>query len=205
MEADLLRAFRRGEREALARVYRMHIDAVDGLVRHALLRAGAFSAANLADLVQDVFMKAFAESARDGYDGLRDYAPYLLTIARNVVIDWLRRTGREVPTSDLEAALEADGAGGDGEQTFPQDVLALAAAYVQALPPELRAVHERRFVLAEPQVQAAAALSLSRQRMRTLEAKLVEGLRRELRRAGVDVSATKAAPPSVVPARKAGP
>jgi RNA polymerase sigma factor (sigma-70 family) len=205
MEADLLRGFRRGERDALARVYRLHIDAVDDLVRAALLRAGAFSAANLADLVQDVFMKAFADAARDGYDGLRDYAPYLLTIARNVVIDWLRRAGREIPTSDLEAALGADASGTDGEQPFPPPVLALAAAYVRALPPELKAVHERRFVLAEPQLQASAALGLSRQRLRTLEAKLVEGLRRELRRAGVDVSPTKAGSPSVVPARKAGP
>ena len=57
---------------------------------------------------------------------------------------------------------------------------------MKALPEELRQVHHQRFVLATPQRQAAEALGISRQSLRTLEKKLIVGLRRQLRQAGVE-------------------
>jgi len=188
MDADLLRGFRKGDREALTRVYRLHIDDVENLVRRALVRLGLLTAANLADVVQEGFLRAFSERARLGYDGLREYRPYLLTVARNVVMDWARRHGREIPTADLPDDGPPDAAEpgiADEAVGFPQPVVALAAAYVQGLSPELGAVHHRRFVLTEPQRQAADALGISRQTLRTRERKLVTGLRRALRRAGL--------------------
>jgi hypothetical protein len=49
------------------------------------------------------------------------------------------------------------------------------------MPQELRGVYERRFVLSEPQQRAADALGISRQTLRTLENKLIDGLKRVLR------------------------
>jgi hypothetical protein len=59
------------------------------------------------------------------------------------------------------------------------------SSYLKDLPPELVAVHERRFVAAESQERAAEALGISRQSLRTLEKKLVDGLRRQIRRANL--------------------
>jgi RNA polymerase sigma factor (sigma-70 family) len=187
MDADLLRAFRGGDRETLANVYRLCVRDVELGVRRALASLRLLSAANLADIVQEVFLRAFSRNARLSYDGQRDYKPYVLSIARNVVVDWTRRVGREIPTSDLLEMTAGDIADADsGDVTpFPPAAVSLVAGYVQSLPPDLRAVHHRRFVLAEPQRQAAAALGISRQSLRTREQNLIVGLRRELRRAGL--------------------
>ena len=184
MEPALLEAFRRGERGALERVYRDHVDDVERFLRSRLARAGRLTAASLSDLVQEVFLKAFAEKARAAYDGQREYQPYLRALARNLLIDWLRRSLREAAESrDIEAlvdATEADDAADD--ELFAPELVAATARYVETLPPELKGVHERRFVKAEPQASAAQALGITRQNLRTLERKLVDGLRRALRR-----------------------
>jgi DNA-directed RNA polymerase specialized sigma24 family protein len=68
-------------------------------------------------------------------------------------------------------------------ETYGPELLAAVSSYVDALPPPLRAVHERRFMEGEAQERAAEALGISRQNLRTLERKLVTGLRRAIRRA----------------------
>src|SRR5262245_52604842 len=110
MDRALLEPFRRGERDALERVYRAHVDVVESFVASRLARARRFSGANLADLVQDVFLRAFSPNARMSYDGEREYAPFLLTIAKNVLTDWLRRSSRElVDGENVEALVDASG------------------------------------------------------------------------------------------------
>lgn len=184
MDSALFSAFRRGERQALERMYRMHVDEVEHFVAARLARAGRFSGANLADLVQDVFLRAFSATARASYDGERDYAPFLLTLARNVLVDWLRRGARElVDERAIEALVDSNARDPSEGELFEPELVKAAQNYVERLPPELRGVHEQRFIRAEPQKSAAEALGVSRQNLRTLERKLVDGLRRELRRA----------------------
>ena len=178
-------AFRRGDREATEKVYLDHIDVVERYVRTALFRAGKLSPANLADVVQDVFTKAFSRSARESYDGSREYAPFLMTIAHHALVDWLRKCGRELPEGDLEMhfAPALSSAWVAENETYGPELLAAVSSYVESLPAPLRAVHEQRFIAAEPQKRAAEALGISRQNLRTLERKLVDGLRRAIRRA----------------------
>jgi RNA polymerase sigma-70 factor (ECF subfamily) len=184
MDSHHFVAFRRGDREAAEKVYRDHIEMVERHVRTALFRAGKLSAANLADVVQDVFTKAFSRSARESYDGSREYAPFLMTIARNALVDWLRKSGRELPESNLEIhfAPALSSAWVAENETYGPELLAAVSNYVENLPAPLRAVHERRFIAAEPQERAAEALGISRQNLRTLERKLVEGLKRAIKR-----------------------
>lgn len=182
MDPTEVEPFKRGERAALERVYRTHVAMVERYVRAVLLRTRRFSGSNLSDLVQEVFMRAFSASARDSYDGRREYAPYLTTIARNVVVDWHRRTSREpFDPRELETLLDGGASEASDVEAFPAELVGLAAKYVEGLSQDLRDVHERRFVLAEPQQRAADALGISRQTLRTLEKKLIDGLRRALR------------------------
>jgi len=182
MDGASWRRFRSGDRDALAQVYRTHVDEVERFVRRGLLAMGLFSPANLADVIQDVFLKAFAPAARSRYDAERGpYAPFLMTLSRNVMIDWARGHGREAQV-DGHAAFE-DAAGGElagAPSGFEPSLVAATKRYVEKLSPELRALHHCRFVLAEPQRQAAERLGITRQNLRTLERRLVDGLRQHL-------------------------
>jgi len=112
----LLDGFRAGAPDALGRVYAEYVRKVERLlsagfeVRGRGTRVGGAcrQPQDLADLVQDVFLRAFSPQGRQAYDGLRDYGPYLFAIARNVLVDWARVLGREIPSPwiELEAAIE---------------------------------------------------------------------------------------------------
>jgi RNA polymerase sigma factor (sigma-70 family) len=183
MDRALLVGFRGGEREALERVYWEHVAGIEALVVAALRGSSGFCSADLADVVQEVFAKAFSAKARAAYDGERDYGPFLRQLARNTLVDWLRRTRR-----DVVHRVDVDGLALDDEPSiegdagmFPEDVLAVAQRFVVGLEPDLKAVHERRFLAGESQQRAAQALGISRQNLRTLETRLLTGLRRALR------------------------
>jgi RNA polymerase sigma-70 factor, ECF subfamily len=186
---ELLRAFRAGDRMALETVYRAYVDKVAGLVRFGFASSrsggGVVSLGNrpddLADLVQEVFARSFSRSARESFDGLRDYGPYLFTVARNVVIDWFRRASRELPTDvvHLERALD-EVSKVDDEPELPwadQSTMEIVQAFLAGLAPEMRRVHQARYAQGLSQRDAAAALGVSRQNLRTLEGRLRDGLR----------------------------
>jgi RNA polymerase sigma factor (sigma-70 family) len=186
-DGNLLARFRRGEPEALAVVYRLHVERVRRTIRRGQWRGGRYAirpwlvehSVEEADLVQEVFARAFARPARLGYDGLRDYNQYLFGIASNLLVDRARLRSREIPTG--EAELEA--AAGSSEtswQTSDPAILAVVKRYLARLPDDLRAVHQARNDRGLSQRQAADWLGVSRQNLRTLETRLYTGLRRAL-------------------------
>jgi RNA polymerase sigma-70 factor, ECF subfamily len=180
---ELLRAFRDGDRDALSQVYWAYIERVESFVRHGM----PWGRSEVVDVVQDAFIRAFETRARLSYDGLRDYGPYLSTICRNLIIDRARRRGREVSTEEFPIAETAD-QGPPSEEGAPWSdpkTMAVVEAFLSTLAPPLRDVHEHRYVRGMPQREAAEALGISRQQLRTREAKLRDGLAAALRKAGV--------------------
>ena len=139
---------------------------------------------DVADLLQEVFVKAFTPAARLSYDGTRPYRPFIVTIARNALVDCLRRSGRELPVD--EATLESLG------QILPTDeqedawadahTMRVVDGYVATLAPDEHAVYKHRYVRSLSQIDAADAIGISRQALRTIEARIRSGLARELRR-----------------------
>jgi RNA polymerase sigma factor (sigma-70 family) len=184
-DRGLLLRFREGDREALAEVYWAYVDSVERVLRARFFAAapGSWggSASDLQDVVQEVFMKAFAPEARMSYDGLRPYGPFLLTIARHGLADWWRRRGREIPT-ELELPEADEGAVfADATVAFADARrVALVERFVRGLPRDLRAVHEARFGEGLSQRDAAAAIGIGRQKLRTLEQRLTAMLRETL-------------------------
>lgn len=174
----LLERFRRGEPSALEAVYWAYV----GVVSRVLMRAARhLTGAEPADLVQDTFMRAFTEPARLGYDGIRPYQPYLLTTARNLVVDRARRQGRE-PWAELDAELEPAAEPPDPDDPLVDPALArVVDAYVAGLTGPLAAVYQARYIRDRSQVEAAAELGLTRQKVRTLEDKLRKGLSKAIR------------------------
>ena len=186
----LLARFRSGERSALAAVYDAYVDKVARMVRRGCaLRTAAGSAGavyvrpdDYLDLIQEVFAKAFSPAGRQGYDGLRDYEPYLLMIARNVMIDYVRRGAAVVPVGpEMFSEMACSDAALDERAPWEStQTLAMVQQYVAQLPGDLALVHRHRYLDGLSQEAAALAMGLSRQNLRTLEARLRSGLAQAL-------------------------
>ncbi len=117
----LREAFKRGERSAMARVYQVYAKGLFVMLQKGFViktKAGHFTftgykeAFKLEGAAQDVFVRAFSESARTGYDGLRPFKNYLYTIARNRVVDSFRKGKKEfvaideLPPETAKSALD---------------------------------------------------------------------------------------------------
>lgn len=98
---DNLAAFKRGDKAVLTALYRAHVAAVSTLVRRGfsfnskgkMLRFRGFDEPSLLqEIVQESFLRAFKDSARERYDGQRAFAPYLMGITKNYIIDEVRRS-----------------------------------------------------------------------------------------------------------------
>ena len=117
-DRNLLDAYRRGERGAMEEVYRLYVTDVEKLLRRGFTFssngktfrfAGFASAFERQEMVQETFIRAFGERARTGYSGLRPFKPYLLGIARNLIIDEFRRRRREMSLFTPEDGAEERG------------------------------------------------------------------------------------------------
>jgi RNA polymerase sigma-70 factor (ECF subfamily) len=185
--AEFVARFRRGDPEALEIAYCAYAPGADHVLangfattRGRVVISGVHDPQTRSDLLQDVFLKAFAPATRRSYDPARPYRPYLLTITRNVLCDWHRKQRRQQGL----ALRFADGGPFEAESpTEPWHAIDLAASYVTELEPRLRAVHDARFVLGKSQRAAAQLLGISHRTLRTFEHHLKEGLRRAVSRA----------------------
>jgi RNA polymerase sigma factor (sigma-70 family) len=194
---ELLRGFKAGEREALTAVYRLHAEDVALLLRHGFgfesggrrhRFVGYGSGFELQDVLHETFRRAFEPAARDGYDGIRPYGPYVATIARNLVLRTFR--AREI-------LFPLDGESSDGGVLAPVDlapsperavhegqVRELVAGFLATLEPDERRLIEARYVQGLSQRDAAELLNLGRQRIRTQEKTLRRKLLAYLREHG---------------------
>jgi RNA polymerase sigma factor (sigma-70 family) len=195
---DLLDRFRRGDRDALAAVYQAYVDDVARLARLGFTTttaegpvriAGAGDVDTQHELVQETFVKAFAPTARQGYDGLRPYRPYLMRIAQHVIIDRFRRARREAldPIEEADVALQdgTDATGDPGESLHWRQLSASAADFVATLDEEARRFVALRFEDDLSQDAVAERMGASRRRVRTLEEKVCRGLEKFLRERGL--------------------
>jgi DNA-directed RNA polymerase specialized sigma24 family protein len=201
----LLAAFRAGEREALDTVYRTYLGAVAHFLRALARDSGDPELAQssvVADLLQDVFVRAFSDTGRRGYDGIREYGPYLKAIARNRFIDARRMRGREVLTSPDDPCLTGEYECGEVPGCCEPRARRVLAVYLRSLEPRVRCVYEHRFAWGFSQKQVSEAIGISRRAIRTIEGELRRGLRKALIRAGISLrelseaaGATDLAPP----------
>ena len=184
---ELLARFRSGERAALEEVYWAYVARVEAIARGGLRRGNVVDD-GVSDVAQECFVRAFSAEARGSFDGLHEYGPYISTIARHALADWWRRAKKLILLGDgvdVEAVV--------GAQTEEPAAMGAEAAYADAevvreveqflgtLDPDLRAAHEQLYVRGRSQRDAALALGISRQVLRTLDKRLRRGLSATLR------------------------
>jgi RNA polymerase sigma-70 factor, ECF subfamily len=201
---DLLDRFRRGDREALAAVYYRYVDEVATLARrgftiessgHVYVRG--LDADGERELVQDTFVKAFAESARLAYDGVSPYRPYLLRITKNLMIDRYRAAQRRTVeldrsgVGDIDQLLAANcefAAADEPEDLHWKQLRTATNEFVATLDDESRQLIALRFVEELSQDETALRMKCSRRRVRTIEDRVVAGLRKSLQKRGLNES-----------------
>lgn len=187
-DRELLRAFREGDPTALQRVYYDHARGLERRLRAGLVRGNvrmpALSDADVRDVLQEVFIRAFSARSRSRYDGLRPFDTWLRTIARNLLIDRARKKG--LPRAEAEALeFVADEDANTEQNLLDAELRAATANYVASLDPEQRRFVELRFEQERSQDDVARAMDITRRRIRTLEKRVHAGLRAFLEARGL--------------------
>ncbi len=178
---ERLAQFRAGDPSTLGEVYSQYAtglarslaEGITIMVDGAAHRfKGAASAFDLDDIVQEAFIRAFNESARNAYDGLRAFHPWLVTIARNLLVDRFRQGTR---TAALFASMELTDEPVDEN---PEDQLAQAqlkrayADFVASLDEQSRILIRMRFEQNDTRRTVTEATGLSAMQVRSREAQL---------------------------------
>lgn len=152
-DRGLLAGFRRGEPKALEVVYREYRAPLLSMLARGFAAIGGGgrvtvhgipTLATREDLTQEVFLRAFDARARRVYDGLRPYGTYLFTIARNLVIDGLRRERPIVSSIETDMTRAWHWAADD--QLAGAQLARDSQKLVELLDPQERALFDARFV-----------------------------------------------------------
>lgn len=190
---ELLDGFRRGERSAMARVFRSYADDVARVVRRGVkvdvdgvkMTVGqSLPEHEVEVIVQETFVKAFQPKARESFDGVRPYAAWLATIARNILVDRARRLRRDAKVlcsvEDIDQMQDADSI----DPTWQLEEAALSkvlAAFEDELDEKDRALFKLRVRERRTHKEAAEALGVTvivvRRRDVRLRVQLLERLR----------------------------
>lgn len=175
---ELLDAFRSGDSQAMRQVFDACVHRVTLLIRLGYQLAETHGRVSAVldqeverDLVQEVFARAFSEKARNSYDGIRPYHPFVLQIARHVLADHWRRHIREQPMGLVLEQLEQEADEDPAVDELLQGIeLATATRqFVAALQPGEQELVRLRFEQGVGQREASKVLKMSRWRLRRLE------------------------------------
>ncbi len=186
---ELRRAFREGDRTALATVYQAYAQGLFTMLTvgfaiqskgNRYYFQGHKESWRVESAVQEVFVRAFSKSARLAYDGHRPYKNYLQMIARNYIIDRFRKKReRLLPVNELpEPGPQGDYAGLHQSSPDPES-LALnrqlsdqVDLFVASLSPQERALFEARFRNGNSVERTALMLSTTEYRVKRDEKRL---------------------------------
>ncbi len=191
----LLEGFRAGTPDALTAVFSAYVDDIARVVRFGFALDdrsyvyGIVDPEEQKDMIQEAFVRAFADKARAAYDGLRPYRPYLLRIAKNLMIDRARKIGRRPtkvePSSEIsiDDLIDRDAPLPELEEDIDwKNQRAISRRYIGSLSSELSELVQLRFVDCLAQADVARAMGITRRRVRTLEKRTLTGLVRLLKR-----------------------
>ena len=149
----LMRSAMAGDNAAYHRLLKAIAPVLRAAARRGLARAGQ-PVDQSEDIVQDILLAVHLK--RHTWDAKAPFAPWLFAIARNKLIDALRRRGRRVFVNidDFSETL----AGEPAEETLPAREV---AAHLQTLPARQRDVLQSIAVDSESIKATAARLSMS--------------------------------------------
>ncbi|MBN2495854.1 MAG: sigma-70 family RNA polymerase sigma factor [Deltaproteobacteria bacterium] len=154
--------------------------------------AGYSQPEDLQDALQETFLLAFGQGARQGYNGLTPFGSYLRGIAKNVVLGRFRKN---LSMLSRFRSLDPDGlapAEAIGQSLPPEAAIQksrmqrIVQEFVDTLDEEQKRIIQYHFLENLSQRATAEQLSLNRNRVRKQIKTIRKRLWRRLRREGVE-------------------
>ena len=197
-DPERLRRFREGDRTALAEVYARYapdlgrelssgfvVDAAGGRYRFQ----GVVSPFDLDDVLQESFLRAFADDARRSFDPGRSFQLFLFAIARNLIVDRFRRSSRLVPLPPEDVVTRSDrgdpaGRASPEARAIEQELRRLYERFLATLADEDRLLLPLRFEAGAPRREVSHRTGLSAMQVRLRESKLRRRLQAHLEGSG---------------------
>jgi RNA polymerase sigma-70 factor, ECF subfamily len=193
-DRPLLDAFRKGDQATLEKIYRYYAPVIARFLRcgftlknqeKSVRFDGYHTDYEFENALQEVFTRAFSETARLSFDGLHPYFSYLCGIARNYVIDEYRK--QSCSFTQLFDFTSEDGNSASGEALFEKtdnpeilyeenEVRQLLNRFKLFLTDKQQTLYKWRFEESYTQDQIAQKMGLTRVQIRRLEAKLKKDL-----------------------------
>jgi RNA polymerase sigma factor (sigma-70 family) len=196
LESDpqLLRAFKRGEASALAAVLDMYAPVVAAVIRKGIafeangerMRIGHDLLEHEVEIaVGDTFSRAFSQTARDGYDGIRPFRAWLLAITRNLLIDAARDRKRRGMQVSIDVVEPVAGPDADPEiQLEERELCALVEQFADGLGEPDRTIYKLRYTDGRTHKETGQALAMTEIQIRRKDAHLRDSLLTFLRKHG---------------------
>jgi RNA polymerase sigma-70 factor, ECF subfamily len=194
-DRPLLAAFRAGDRAALEKVYHHYVGGVARRMRmgfsvpgdRGAVVFGFKQAFELESAVQEVFLRAFKESARLSYDGIRPYKDFLAGITKHVVLDELRRRSRRRTESmsdlDVDRIAHVDEAVSPEATLEAKQAIETVGTFLEKECDERdRKLYDLRYRDERSQEDAAKAAGLTRIQVRRWETKFRTRMLKYLKR-----------------------
>jgi RNA polymerase sigma factor (sigma-70 family) len=194
---ELLERFRQGEAQALAEVYDHYVPKLIAKLRPGVRfwRQGEICFVHdariqleMEDIIQQTFLQVFEKGARSRYSGLNPYFHYLLSTARNVVLQSLRC--REIPVDAADLADETSSPGSIALFDDPSWSIELReiSDLIDKFQSRLKGLHQRifdlRFVQKRSRIECMRHLNISEMQLRYREKRLLTRFLRYLKKHG---------------------
>jgi RNA polymerase sigma-70 factor (ECF subfamily) len=171
-EQGLVQRAQQGDKEAFAQLYEVHFDKI---YRYVILKVG--NKAEAEDMTQQVFVRAFESIKSFRWKGV-PFSAWLYRIARNLVIDHIRRAKKR-PTVPLEESLVVGDSEPHTEVERKLDIERMVSATRQ-LTEAQREVISLRFAAGLPIAQVAKTMGKSEGAVKALQHSAIAALRRML-------------------------
>jgi len=172
IEEQLVQRAVNGDREAFTKIYDLHFDKI-----YRYIYVKVHSQAEAEDLTQDVFIKA--------YEGIKKYkwmdlpfTAWLFRIARNRVIDYIRKVSKE-----KKASLDEAGAISSGDPVYMTEInfeIHQLKDALKKLPDAQREVATMRFISELSIAEVALALGKREGTVKALQFNAIASLRKLL-------------------------
>lgn len=171
-EDELIARARRGDREAFADLYQRYLPMI-----YAYVRARVFDDHDAEDLTEQVFLRAY--QSLDRYRGRGwPYSAFLYRVARNLLVDHIRRSRSTLPVEAAEALPDATPSA-DETLIRGEERRRLRQA-LERLPADYQEVIRLRLLLSLPTATAAAWMGRNQGAVRVLLYRAMRALRREM-------------------------
>jgi RNA polymerase sigma factor (sigma-70 family) len=205
----LLSAYRRGDSQAFGQVYLEYVDQVAALARRGFCQTrgkqvvvpGISDPDLHGDLVQETFTRAFSTTARNNYQASQPFRPYLLRILKNLMIDGLRKKGRELSPSQLPDQSDDNQGVGDIDKLLDQNApfedespgdkqhfnnqQQACKEFIESCAPLEKEAYRLIYQEELSQQKTAEQMGITRRKVRTLESRLRKGLQQYLKSCGL--------------------